>query len=167
MHICATFSRLWWFANFASYRCCIIIILIGSVWMSFLRISVEIDFGLYPCRSLEYCALHKFMQSLAYLPEFPHRNDNPHACLSWLRHILFVTAKLAIKYYSLYPLWCFYFSINMSLKYSKMKLKLFSFLPILQRCSYAIYIIIIYVLVEFISLHFYVTFCNYIIENGL
>ena len=39
--------------------------------------------------------------------------------LSWLRHILFITAKLAIKYYSLYPIWHFYFSINMSLKYVK------------------------------------------------
>ena len=45
MHICMLqVSRLWWYAKFACYSCCIEITLIGSVWISFLRISFEVNF---------------------------------------------------------------------------------------------------------------------------
>ena len=38
-------SRLWWYAKFVCYSCCIEITLIGFVWISFLRISVELNFN--------------------------------------------------------------------------------------------------------------------------
>ena len=45
-HICMLqVIRLWWYAKFVCYSCCIEITLIGSVWISFLRISVEFDFN--------------------------------------------------------------------------------------------------------------------------
>ena len=37
-------SRWRWYAKFASYSCCIEITLIGSIWISYLRISVDIAF---------------------------------------------------------------------------------------------------------------------------
>ena len=46
MHICMLqVSRLWWYAKFACYSCCIEITLIGAVWISFLPISAEFNFS--------------------------------------------------------------------------------------------------------------------------
>ena len=46
MHICMLqVSRLWWYAKFACYSCCVEITLIGSIWISFLCISVEFNFS--------------------------------------------------------------------------------------------------------------------------
>ena len=46
IHICMLHvSRLWWYAKFVCYCCYIEITLIGSVWVLFLRISVEFNFN--------------------------------------------------------------------------------------------------------------------------
>ena len=46
MHICMLqVSRSWWYVKFACYSCFIEITLIGSVWISFLHISVEFNFS--------------------------------------------------------------------------------------------------------------------------
>ena len=113
MHICATFSRLWWFANFASYRCCIIIILIGSVWMSFLRISFLLTLiSVFIPADISCVWLSSQIYAVPCIFAGVSSQERQPTCLSWLRHILFITAELAIKYYSFYPIRRCYFSIN-------------------------------------------------------
>ena len=81
-HICILqVSRWWWYAKFAFYSCCIEMTLIGSVWILYLRLSVEFHFGFLSVSTyLVWSWASQICSPFASYSYIIVLNSDPHAC---------------------------------------------------------------------------------------